>query len=58
MPWDSHAVVVPFPTTLTTRGMGTSLRRYDFWDRLDVQALLMTTACHTKTISEITAPKS
>ena len=38
--------------------MGTSLRRYDFWDRLDVRALLMTTACHTKTIPEITAPKS
>ena len=51
-------MLVPFPTPLTTRGMGTSLRRYDFWDRLDVQALLMTTACHTKTIPEITAPKS
>ena len=38
--------------------MGTSLRRYDFWDRLDVRALLMTTACHTKTIPEITASKS
>ena len=39
-----YAVVVPYPTPLTIRGMGSSLRRNDFWDRLGVQALVMTTA--------------